>query len=126
MREFDDTLTPDQVYRFAVDSCQPHVDSHPAGKITATTLATVSFAAASRDPSFSETGRRHDISPIPCHDPFNSRIVEVERKLPAASRTGPLTSRPRAIWIRPRFRRQPVDNPVDSARPLWFLISKVK
>ena len=49
MCEFPDTLTPDQVYRFAVDFCQPHVDFHPAGKITATTLVTVSFAAAGPD-----------------------------------------------------------------------------
>ncbi len=26
MREWTDPLTPDQVYRFAVDPCQPHVD----------------------------------------------------------------------------------------------------
>jgi putative transposase len=64
MREFPDTLTPDRVYRFAVDFCQPHVDFHPAGKITATTLVTVSFAAAARNSSISETCRRHDTSSV--------------------------------------------------------------
>ena len=64
MREFPDTLTPDQVYRFAVDFCQPRVDFHPAGKITATTLVTVSFAAAARNSSISETCRRHDTSSV--------------------------------------------------------------
>jgi len=38
------------------------VDFHPAGKITATTLVTVSFAAAARNPTISETCRRHDTS----------------------------------------------------------------
>ena len=83
MREFPDTLTPDQVYRFAVDFCQPHVDFHPAGKITATTLVTVSFAAAARNSSISGTCRRHDTSPIPCHDLFNQvGLVEPATLLP--------------------------------------------
>ena len=64
MREFPDTLTPDRVYRFAVDFCQPHVDFHPAGKITATTLVTVSFAAAARNSAISETCRLHDTSSV--------------------------------------------------------------
>jgi hypothetical protein len=55
MREFPDTPTPGRVYRFAVDFCQPHVDFHPAGKITATTLVTASFAAAARNSSISQS-----------------------------------------------------------------------
>ena len=41
MRKFFDTPTPAQVYRFAVDFCQPHLDFHTVGKGTATILVMV-------------------------------------------------------------------------------------
>ena len=58
MRKFTDTLTPAQVYRFAIDFCQPHLDFRGKGKVTATILLTVLFAAAARVSSISETCRR--------------------------------------------------------------------
>lgn len=51
-------LTPAQVYRFAVDFCQPHLALRGKGKVTATILLTVLFAAAARVSSISETCRR--------------------------------------------------------------------
>ena len=46
-------LTPAQVYRFASDFCQPHLDLRGKGKVTATVLLTVLFAAAARISSIS-------------------------------------------------------------------------
>jgi hypothetical protein len=53
-----DTLTPVQVYRSAVDLCQPNLDFHPVGKVTVMILVTVWFAAPARISSISETGLR--------------------------------------------------------------------
>ena len=58
MRKSTTTLTPAQVYRFASDFCQPHLDFQAKGKVTATILLTVLFAAAARISSISETCRR--------------------------------------------------------------------
>ena len=41
MRKSTTTLTPAQVYRFASDFCQPHLDFQAKGKVTATILVTV-------------------------------------------------------------------------------------
>lgn len=61
MRKSTTTLTPAQVYRFAIEFCQPHLDLHGKGKVTATILLTVLFAAAARISSISETcGRLSD------------------------------------------------------------------
>jgi putative transposase len=51
-------LTPAQVYRFAVDFCQPKLDLKPDGKVTAAILLTILYAAAARISSISETCRR--------------------------------------------------------------------
>ena len=58
MRKFTDTLTPSQVYRFAIDFCQPHLAFRSVGKVTADVLLTVLFAAAARISSISETCQR--------------------------------------------------------------------
>ena len=58
MRKFTDTLTPSQVYRFAIDFCQPHLAFRLVGKVTADVLLTVLFAAAARISSISETCQR--------------------------------------------------------------------
>jgi hypothetical protein len=55
MRKSTTTLTPAQVYRCAIDFCQPHLDLRGQGKVTATILLTVLFAAAARISSISET-----------------------------------------------------------------------
>ena len=55
MRKSTTPLTPAQVYRFAIDFCQPHLDLRGKGKVTATVLLTVLFAAAARLSSISET-----------------------------------------------------------------------
>jgi hypothetical protein len=66
MRESTSTLTPAQVYRFAIDFCQPHLDFQAKGKVTATILLTVLFAAAARVSSISETCRR--LAGAPCEE----------------------------------------------------------
>jgi putative transposase len=58
MRKSTTALTPAQVYRCALDFCQPHLDFRGKGKVTATILLTVLFAAAARVSSISETCRR--------------------------------------------------------------------
>jgi hypothetical protein len=58
MRKSTTPLTPAQVYRFAIDFCQPHLDFRGKGRVTATILLTVLFAAAARISSISETCRR--------------------------------------------------------------------
>jgi hypothetical protein len=40
MRKSTDTLTPAQVYRFAIEFGQPHLDFRGKGKVTATVLLT--------------------------------------------------------------------------------------
>ena len=51
-------LTPAQVYRFAIEFCQPHLDLRGKGKVTATVLLTIAFAAAARTSSIHETCSR--------------------------------------------------------------------
>jgi hypothetical protein len=63
MRKSTTALTPAQVYRFAADFCQPHLDFRGKGKVTATILLTVLFAAAARLSSISETCSRLDGAP---------------------------------------------------------------
>ena len=58
MRKSTTALTPAQVYRLAIDFCQPYLDFRGKGKVTATVLLTVLFAAAARVSSISETCRR--------------------------------------------------------------------
>jgi hypothetical protein len=60
MRKSTTALTPAQVYRSAIAFCQPHLDLRGQGKVTATILLTVLFAAAARCSSISETCDRLD------------------------------------------------------------------
>jgi hypothetical protein len=57
------TLTPSQVYRFAIGFCEPHLAFGLVGKVTAEVLLTVLFDAAARISSISETCRRLDAAP---------------------------------------------------------------
>jgi len=91
MRKFTDTLTPAQVYRFASDFCQPHLDLRGKGKVTVTILLTVAFAAAARCSSIHETCSR--LQHAPCDDTYakalyiNLRSLEpIVRKVNAAFR----------------------------------------
>jgi hypothetical protein len=67
-----DTLTPGQVYRFAADFCQPHLDFQAKGKVTATILLTVLFAAAARISSISETCRR--LTDVPSEETYANAL----------------------------------------------------
>ena len=54
MRKSTIALTPAQVYRFAIEFCQPDRDFRGKGKVTATIPLTVLFADAARISSISE------------------------------------------------------------------------
>src|SRR5271165_5983414 len=91
MRKSTAPLTPARVYRFAVDFCQPHLDFKPAGKVTATILLTILFAAAARISSISETCRR--LAGVPCEQTYAKALYanlfcleQLKRKINAAFR----------------------------------------
>src|SRR6266545_7812574 len=58
MHKFTNTLTPAQVYRYAVECCQPHLKLRDAKRVTAQMLLTILFAAAARITSLSDTCKR--------------------------------------------------------------------
>ena len=58
MRKSTNTLTPTQVYRYAVESCQPHLKLGDTKRVTAQMLLTILFAAAARVSSLSDTCKR--------------------------------------------------------------------
>ena len=58
MRKSTNPLTPDQVYRYAVACCQPHLKLRDVKAITGAMLLTIVFAAAARIASLSATCRR--------------------------------------------------------------------
>jgi IS4 transposase len=58
MRKSTSTLTPAQVYRYAVQAFQPHLKLSNAKGVAAETILTVLFAAAARISSLSDTCRR--------------------------------------------------------------------
>ena len=58
MRKSTSTLTPAQVYRYAVQAFQPHLKLSDAKGVVAETLLTVLFAAAARISSLSDTCQR--------------------------------------------------------------------
>ena len=96
MRKSTTTLTPAQVYRFAIDFCQPHLDFRGKGKVTATVLLTVLFAAAARISSISETCRRSGRRPLrgdlrqgPLRQPLLPRAAQVARSTPPSAPTCP-------------------------------------
>ena len=104
MRKSTTPLTPAQVYRFAIDFCQPHLDLRGKGKVTAAVLLTVAFAAAARSSSIHETCGR--LAAAPCDDTYakalyvNLKTLEpIVRKVNAAFRA----HLPRALR-RPRKR----------------------
>ena len=91
MRESTDPLTPARVYRCAIDFCQPHLDLRGKGKVTATVLLTVAFAAAARCSSIHETCSR--LRDAPCDDTYAHALYanlfcleELKRKVNAAFR----------------------------------------
>ena len=63
MRKSTDTLTPAQVYRFAVDFCRPYLQFRAVGKVAGEIILSVLFAAAARLSSIHETCRRLDKAP---------------------------------------------------------------
>jgi DDE family transposase len=72
MRKSTDTLTPAQVYRFAVDFCQPYLKFRTAGKITGEVILSVLFAAAARISSIHETCGR--LAKAPCEETFTAAL----------------------------------------------------
>jgi Transposase DDE domain len=58
MRKSTNTLTPAQVYRYAVQTFQPHLKLSDAKGVVAETILTVLFAAAARISSLSDTCQR--------------------------------------------------------------------
>jgi putative transposase len=91
MRKSTTPLTPAQVYRCAIEFCQPQLDLRGRGKVTAIVLLTVAFAAAARVSSISETCSR--LRDAPCEETYakalyvNLRALEpIVRKVNAAFR----------------------------------------
>ena len=93
MRKSTTALTPAQVYRFAVDFCQPHLDLKPAGKVTATILLTVLFAASGTElfdlrdlPSPGRRPLRGDLRQGPLRQPLLCRAAQAQNqcRLPTA------------------------------------------
>ncbi|MBV8381423.1 MAG: hypothetical protein JOZ63_02380 [Planctomycetaceae bacterium] len=72
MRKSTSTLTPAQVYRFAVDFCQPHLQFRAVGKVTGEVILSVLFAAAARMSSIHATCRRLDKAP--CEETFTAAL----------------------------------------------------
>jgi putative transposase len=58
MRKSTNTLTPTQVYRYAVQACQPHLQLRGTKTVAGEMLLTILFAAAARISSLSDTCRR--------------------------------------------------------------------
>jgi putative transposase len=111
MRKSTTTLTPAQVYCFAIDFCQPYLDFRGKGKVTATILLTVLFAAAARISSISETCRR--LADAPCEETYFNALYanlfcleDLKRKINAAFRA----HLPRALC---RKRKRPLRLIVD-------------
>jgi Transposase DDE domain len=91
MRKSTTPLTPAQVYRFAIEFCQPHLDFRGEGKVTATVLLTVLFTAAARISSISETCGR--LADAPCEETYAKALYanlfcleELKRKVNASFR----------------------------------------
>src|SRR5438552_18285705 len=111
MRKFTDTLTPAEVYRFAVGFCQPHLDFQAKGKVTATILLTVLFAAAARISSIHETC--HRLAGVPSEETYGNALYanlfcleQLKRKVNAAF----VAHLPRALR---RHRKRPLRVAID-------------
>ena len=72
MRKFTSTLTPAQVYRFAIDFCQPHLQFRAVGKVTGEVILSVLFAAAARISSIHATCGR--LAKAPCEETFTAAL----------------------------------------------------
>ena len=72
MHKFTNTLTPAQVYRSAIDSCQPYLRFRTAGKVTGEVILSVLFAAAARISSIHETCGR--LAKAPCEETFTAAL----------------------------------------------------
>jgi putative transposase len=72
MRQSTNTLTPAQVYRFAVEFCQPHLKFRIVGKVTGEVILSVLFAAAARISSIHETCGR--LAKAPCDETFTAAL----------------------------------------------------
>src|SRR5262249_12208434 len=126
LRKSTTALTPARVYRFALDFCQPHLGFRGKGKVTATVLLTVLFAAAARCSSISETCRRLRDAPgeetyAQALDAELFRLAPLKREVNAA----PRAHLPRALHRRrkrplrvavdltllPSYGRHPLDSP---------------
>jgi hypothetical protein len=81
MHKFTNTLTPAQVYRFAIDLCQPYLQFRTVGKVTAEVILSVLFAAAARISSIHETCGR--LAKAPCEETFTAalypQLLDVDR-----------------------------------------------
>jgi hypothetical protein len=81
MHKFTDTLTPAQVYRYAIGFCQPYLQFRTVGKVTGEVILSVLFAAAARISSIHETCGR--LAKAPCEETFTAalypQLAEVER-----------------------------------------------
>jgi putative transposase len=81
MHKFTNTLTPTQVYRYAIDFCQPYLGFHTVGKVTGEVILTVLFAAAARVSSIHETCGR--LAKAPCEETFTAalypQLIDVDR-----------------------------------------------
>jgi hypothetical protein len=103
MRQSTDTLTPAQVYRFAVDFCQPYLQFRTVGKVTGEVILSVLFAAAARLSSIHETCGR--LAKAPCEETFTAALypqlsdVEAIKRRVNAAFAGPL---PRVLRRRKR------------------------
>jgi putative transposase len=81
MHKFTNTLTPTQVYRYAIDFCQPHLRFRTVGKVTGEVILSVLFAAAARISSIHETCGR--LAKAPCEETFTAalypQLIDVDR-----------------------------------------------
>jgi hypothetical protein len=81
MHKFTNTVTPGQVYRYAIDSCQPYLRFRTVGKVTGEVILSILFAAAARMSSIHETCRR--FAKAPCEETFTGalypQLIDVDR-----------------------------------------------
>jgi Transposase DDE domain len=81
MHKFTNTLSPAQVYRYAIDFCQPRLRFRAVGKVTGEVIFSVLFAAAARISSIHETCGR--LAKAPCEETFTAalypQLLDVER-----------------------------------------------
>jgi hypothetical protein len=81
MHKFTNTLTPAQVYRYAIAFCQPYLGFRAVGKVTGEVILSVLFAAAARISSIHETCGR--LAKAPCEETFTAalypQLIDVDR-----------------------------------------------